>query len=439
MTFKQLLRERFAGKDATVPWHLDDKFNSYVFVEKLGVRTPKLIGKLEHIEEISSFQLPSCFVLKISNAHSGIGIMLLEKMNDGIYFEHLSLEQYTMEQVIKKQSEISKKRGLSNTYWIIEELLDNFMIDKKIPFDYKVYCFNGWPKVVIQIDRNSSTPTVAVFDGSFMPLEYGTDYQFDLNRWKPAQHLIPPHAPDLLKAAQKLAKATGDKFVSVDLYDTTNGVFFGEFTFAPGAPDVGMIRFSEEILTHLDESLYRIDHKDYNWRKGFKIDNESLYKQMLKIEKTGFTSEYYSKLLIRAYCQDYKAVQKLALNIDNLPKSSETDRINQHFSLAWKVISNSLSGDMLYSVMVNIKRMSGFIDSSGQQIAELYPKAKEYLSLKRKASWWHDIRYAQFIMEFSEKEEERETALATLEKYADEGKAFASNVLKQLNLMSTIH
>lgn len=258
--FLSLIRSRFEGKDDTVFWELDDKFKAYNFVEKHNVKHPKIIAVLEDINDLKNINLPNKFVVKISPAHSTIGVMLLTKMSSKKYFDHISLNQFDLDSIIDTQKRIAEKRAVkldskTNVYWLIEELLDNILPTRLIPFDYKFYCFHGQPKIIIQTDRNTTPSHTVIFDGTFVPLIYGKDYYLDHSRLLPGIPIVPIHPIEMLKIASRLSKATNDKFVRIDLYDTPKGVYFGEFTFAPGGPDTGMIKFSDEIFAHLDHCL----------------------------------------------------------------------------------------------------------------------------------------------------------------------------------------
>jgi hypothetical protein len=49
----------------------------------------------------------------------------------------------------------------------------------------------------------------------------------------PEQVAPPPHLHEMLRIAGELSREF--TFVRVDLYDTAEGVYFGEYTFSPGA------------------------------------------------------------------------------------------------------------------------------------------------------------------------------------------------------------
>ena len=232
-SFLTLIQKRFNGKDNTVPKNLEDTVNAYNFVEKQNIKHATVIAVLDDIKEINEIDLPNKFVIKTSNIPNEV--MILEKISNNKYFDHISLSEYDLNTLISKQRQIVADIKQEGIYWVVEELLENFLSNKFIPFQYKLYCFYGKPKLIIQIDRNSSPPKIAIFDGTFMPLINGKDYNLDPEEMVPGNHIIPNHPISILKTAYTLSKAINNKFISVDLFDTPDGVYFGELTFTPTA------------------------------------------------------------------------------------------------------------------------------------------------------------------------------------------------------------
>ncbi len=275
--FLKLLRARFKSNRSSVdgdpiPWALDDKLQAYAFVRDRGWRTPAY-HRCANVDDAleRARQLGSQFVIKQPDQHSGKGVYLLAPVSFLYRIHHRSYKRQLVgllkacrAQLLGKQPFVNvstlqpmvavdiKPIGKEAPYWILEEFISSGIGNKSIPFDYKVYCFNGEPALVIQIDRNCSPPRVALFDGAFLPLAYGRHYALDQDRWGRGFHVLPRHPGQLLHMTRELARATGSRFVSVDTYDAPQGAVFGEFTFAPGAPDVGMITFASEVMTHLD-------------------------------------------------------------------------------------------------------------------------------------------------------------------------------------------
>ncbi len=182
----------------------------------------KLIAVYDKVEDIDFHALPRSFVLKCTHG-SGQNIICKDKSKLDVP-DSVRLLKYYMD---------------NNLYWygrercyknivpriVSEEYLEE---DGGAPLDYKFFCFNGDPKVILACkDR---------FKG--LKLKY-----FDLN-WKPLEATIKGHADNsdiakpqclsrMIDHARKLSE--GIPFVRVDFYNIADKVYFGEMTFYPSS------------------------------------------------------------------------------------------------------------------------------------------------------------------------------------------------------------
>jgi len=138
------------------------------------------------------------FVIKQPNRHSTKGIYPLEEIGDGQYLELLRLREMTPSDL--------RVDGTPPDYWLAEQIIPSFIPGKPLPFDYKVYCFEGRPTLIpiYQIDRNVWPPQVAAFDGAFFPLHRGRHYDTDRRRWEAGYPVLPRYAPQILAFAHAL-------------------------------------------------------------------------------------------------------------------------------------------------------------------------------------------------------------------------------------------
>lgn len=451
-SFHSLLRKRFEGKDNSVPWYLDDKVNAFSFVEKQNVKHANIIAILEDIGEIKDIDLPDNFVIKISHAHNTIGVMLLEKISVNQYFDHLSLNQYDLDSLISTQRKIGKQRennpfkvDKQGIYWLVEELLENFLPNNFIPFDYKVYCFHGQPTLIFQVDRNSSPPKAAIFDGTFMPLIYGKDYDLNPKRLVPGNHILPSHPISILKIAHDLSTATNDIFVSIDLYDTPNGVYFGELTFASGFVYAEMVKFSYNILYNLDSCLndkkkpdinFPINNSIFPTNKNFLLNHEKINKIINKINNDyDYHNDYINQLLIKAYSGNLNAIRKIQfLFSQHQYKITDNDikLLYQHFSLCWKMIAyNYGDKNIEYDIVRDVNNKTGFVKNKTRNMDNFVQDCKNYLYSKGLRSGHYKIRHAQFILEFSNDEQEKKIARDILNDYSAQGNETAKYLLEK--------
>ncbi|CUS49602.1 TupA-like ATPgrasp, partial [Idiomarinaceae bacterium HL-53] len=168
------------------------------------------------------------------------------------YFEYLSLTTFFLAEIKQKQAAIRERFSSKEPAWIIESFKQGTLPSAAVPFDYKFYVFQGQVGLIFQIDRNANPPRVAMFDGSFKPLTLGEDYKLREGSVQPATPIIPARAMEFVWWAQLLSRETDSPFVSVDLFDTTEGPVFGEYTFSPGAVQKHMFTLSDKFIEELD-------------------------------------------------------------------------------------------------------------------------------------------------------------------------------------------
>lgn len=230
---------------------LSKKSHSHPFVEGLGLRVPKRFCAETSLSDLDFESLPDRFVLKFARGWSARGVMPLERTAPGKYFDHLSLRLRNRDEIIGIQEQVAASFG-GACEWLVEEFVQSTLPVAAIPFDYKIYSFNGTVGLIGQFDRNASPPRFQMFDGRFRPLRHGRDYVIRSPRLQPGLPVVPLHAPELLWWAQHLSTHADSPFVSVDMYDAPDGPVFGELTYSPGAVHRRMFLLSHELIDNLD-------------------------------------------------------------------------------------------------------------------------------------------------------------------------------------------
>ena len=92
--------------------------------------------------------------------------------------------------------------------------------------DYKFYCFNGVPQVLLIASNRFTTHNFNYFDMTFHPLPITS---VDGNPIDPSLINKPKLFEEMKTVAQKLSQ--GKTHVRVDLYEIAGKVYFGELTF----------------------------------------------------------------------------------------------------------------------------------------------------------------------------------------------------------------
>lgn len=230
---------------------LSKKETSHPFVAGLGLRVPARLKLLDSLQLALFESLPDRFVLKYAKGWSARGVMPLERVAPDRYFDHLALRMRCAEEIIRIQEEVAATFG-GDPVWLVEEFVQSTVPVGQVPFDYKMYSFNGAVGLIGQFDRNASPTKMQLFDGRFRPLRHGRDYVIRSKNLQPGLPVIPLHAPEMLWWAQHLSKQADSPFVSVDMYDSPDGPVFGEFTYSPGGVHKRMFVLSHEIIDKLD-------------------------------------------------------------------------------------------------------------------------------------------------------------------------------------------
>jgi len=121
---------------------------------------------------------------------------------------------------------------------LVERIIDD-AANRKAPDDYKFFCSHGRAFLCqVNVDRYGDHRLVNVSVPDFLDtgVEYGTR--------RPDRPLVRPSRwREFIECAEKLSAPF--EFVRIDLYDGGDGVYFGEFTFTPGA---GLTNFSDRGL-----------------------------------------------------------------------------------------------------------------------------------------------------------------------------------------------
>ena len=227
-TFNQKLQWlKLHDRKSTYPLMVD-KYEAKKFVEKLiGEQyiIPTL-GVWYSFDEIDFGRLPSRFVLKCTHDSGGIIICKdkeslnsddarkrIEKcLNNNYYFNGREWPYKTVKPRI-----------------IAEKYMEDADSTRDLT-DYKIYCFNGEPKLVQVISDR--------FSGKLMNDHYTLEWEkLDLTRGKYAVSSVPITKPleldEILSLATKLCIDT--YFARIDFYIINHHIYFGEITFFPSS------------------------------------------------------------------------------------------------------------------------------------------------------------------------------------------------------------
>ena len=216
-----------------------------------------LLGVWESFDEIDFDKLPDQFVLKCNHDSGGIIVCKDKRKLD--------------KAAAKKKIEKSLKTqffyvGRESQYRFIKPkiIAEQFIgVDGECPSDYKIYCFNGKPDVMMicknRFSQQSHRAEYVFYDRDWNFLRYQKVDQ------DPNYH---PHdeKPENLDEMYEIAKklSTDFLFARVDLYNVNGKIYFGEITLSPNSGfDPDLTYEADKIFGDKLEIPYL---KDLTWR-----------------------------------------------------------------------------------------------------------------------------------------------------------------------------
>lgn len=181
------------------------------------------IGSWQHFDEIDFDLLPERFVLKTNHGGGGNTVVFCKNK--------LKFNKKRAKAILEKSLEQSiyhnfREWPYKNVKPMIfaEQLMENSGTIGLM--DYKFYCFNGIPKVLLIASNRFTTHNFNYFDMDFQPLPItsvdGMPIDEDL--------ITRPQSFEEMKSVAKVL-SRNIPHVRVDLYEIDGKVFFGELTF----------------------------------------------------------------------------------------------------------------------------------------------------------------------------------------------------------------
>lgn len=193
------------------------------------------LGVWNRFEDIDFSILPDQFVLKTTNGGGGGGVIICKNKSE--------LDKSACAKHLKSSLCASIYRNFKE--WPYKDvvpriLAERFMVDESGELrDYKFYCFNGEPKVLlVASERFSGHRTYFDYfdmDGNHLAFTQG-------GQNNPVSPSLPPNFDEMKQVARKLSQ--GIPHVRVDLYSVDGKVYFGEYTFFDSS---GLEKFTPEI------------------------------------------------------------------------------------------------------------------------------------------------------------------------------------------------
>ncbi len=186
-----------------------------------------LYGVYDKFEDIDFSELPSKFFIKTNH---GSGTNIIYDKNRDFNFE--KYKKIFNDSLKKNYYYIHREWGYKNIEPKI--ICEKVLIEKgrKVPLDYKLFCFNGKVEYVTvnlsssdEYGNHSETVEKNFYDKDFNYI----DVRFSDDNFDPSLIKKPKNLDRMIEIAEKLSSPFPE--VRVDLYNIDGKVYFGEMTF----------------------------------------------------------------------------------------------------------------------------------------------------------------------------------------------------------------
>ena len=222
----------------------NNKWNSREFAAMLGVPVPRLHWAGRNLLRFPTNSLPTrCVVRRAWGAAS----LQTHIVIDG--HELLDDRPCSPRQL---HSMLLRQYGPVSIHpLLVEEFLGDEVRHDHRGMEYGFYCFGPHVAVISHAERDGRKSRYCAYDAEWRPHAHG----ISANRERAAPIPPPARLVEMIAVASRLGEAYGT-FVRVDVYSTSRGICFGEFSSTPyGGRDI--TRWADEHLGGLWEKYCR--------------------------------------------------------------------------------------------------------------------------------------------------------------------------------------
>lgn len=186
-----------------------------------------LLGHWDRFEDIDFSTLPEKYVLKCN--HDSGSVRIIKNKSSFTEKEYTKLKKHFNKRLRRNFYFAGREFPYKNINPCI--IAEQYMMDDKQELsslnDYKFYCYNGVPKIVLIVTDRATDCRYDFYDMNFnhLDLRYGKPREDDKIQ-------EPEFFAEMKEVAAKLS--AGIPFVRMDLYEINGRVYFGEYTFFDG-------------------------------------------------------------------------------------------------------------------------------------------------------------------------------------------------------------
>ena len=229
-----LWRENSSSPRSKLINRLNKKLAMKRFIDEKTPIKSNILGLYDDISKVDFSKLPDEFVIKPQDGASNNGVFVLRRNPDGTFNDAMRNTIFTREEIISVYLDEYQKYKSIHLPIYIEERYHSANESYSIPLDYKGFCFNGKVCLIMQRDvsggREYSNWRYAYYDRDWNRLDNirkGVTFSAELQP--------PKERKEIVEEMERLSSLIPLRFCSMDMYNTTEGIAFGECTIHPGS------------------------------------------------------------------------------------------------------------------------------------------------------------------------------------------------------------
>lgn len=239
------------------------KLKAYCLAESHGVSVPEVLAVWDDLDAIEWDGLPDTFVLKSAGGFSSHGVYPLRRVPGG--FQVVGDPRLrTPEDITAALRRNAERRRVRGPYFA-EVLLEQRDEPGHLPTDHKLYAFYGTVGHVL-LRRMAQHGNTRTAHWQYLDRD-GVDLG-DVAEGRTVDPGLPkpPKLAEFVDIAERLSRAVPTPMIRVDLYDTTQGVQFGEFTVMPGGQQTYREDHDRTLGELWEQAAGRLQHDLANGR-----------------------------------------------------------------------------------------------------------------------------------------------------------------------------
>lgn len=234
--YLERMRMRVEGAERGVPRWLGDKRLAKHFAASVGLKVPRTLLTFEDLDALDLSNAPDRFVLKPTFLSSTYGVMVLERRGESTFYDALRGRELTVGDILEEERSrlaAALEDGVRRS-WIVEEIVED-STGASVPDDWKFFAFQGRIGLIHRTVRARPRNIHSYFHGDFRPMPLQSGLYSVNEALVDARVSSPPLSwHRMLRDVRRLSIAAPVPFVRIDMYDSSVGPMFGEFTLTPG-------------------------------------------------------------------------------------------------------------------------------------------------------------------------------------------------------------